>query len=56
MCKSSSKRRIRKASKKVTEEDGTFAIQSDLNEVFVGPVFDFTVSTSSPMKLSYVID
>lgn len=38
-----SKRRIRKAKKAVEGEEGEFVMQSDLNEVFVGPVFDFTV-------------
>ncbi len=38
-----SKRRIKKAKKAVAEDKGEFVMQSDLNEVFVGPVFDFTV-------------
>lgn len=38
-----SKRRIKKATKAVKEGDGSYPMQSDLNEVFVGPVFDFTV-------------
>lgn len=38
-----SKRRIRKAKKAVQDDTGEYVMQADLNEVFVGPVFDFTV-------------
>eukprot|EP00752_Nemacystus_decipiens_P006748 g6063.t2 len=37
-----SKRRIKKAKKAVEEDKGEFVMQADLNEIFVGPEFDFT--------------
>ena len=40
---SPSKRRILKATKAVQEDVGMFVMQSELNDVFVGPIFNFTV-------------
>eukprot|EP00903_Cladosiphon_okamuranus_P010786 g10192.t1 len=37
------KRRIKKAKKAVEQDKGEFVMQADLNQVFVGPEFDFTV-------------
>eukprot|EP00904_Undaria_pinnatifida_P003525 jgi/Undpi1/13173/HiC_scaffold_8.g02835.m1 len=49
-----SKRRIRKATEKVEDQDGTYVMQGDLNEVFVGPVFDFTTRYSYLLTLLFV--
>lgn len=38
-----SKRRIKKAKKAVAGDKGEYVMQADLNEVFVGPAFDFAV-------------
>lgn len=38
-----SKLRIKKAKKAVGEDKGEYVMQADLNEIFVGPEFDFTV-------------
>ncbi|CAM9192623.1 unnamed protein product, partial [Discosporangium mesarthrocarpum] len=49
-----SKRKQRKAKKGIEEGDGSYAMQSDLNEVFVGPEFDFTVRYSYLLTLLFV--
>ncbi|CAM9423368.1 unnamed protein product, partial [Scytosiphon promiscuus] len=49
-----SKRRIRKAKKAVAEDKGEYVMQGDLNEVFVGPVFDFTTRYSYLLTLLFV--
>ncbi|CAM9323183.1 unnamed protein product [Ectocarpus sp. 12 AP-2014] len=48
-----SKRRIRKATKAVQEDKGEYVMQADLNEVFVGPVFDFTTRYSYLLTLLF---
>ncbi|CAM9208586.1 unnamed protein product [Hapterophycus canaliculatus] len=49
-----SKWRIRKAKKAVGEDKGKYVMQGDLNEVFVGPVFDFTTRYSYLLTLLFV--